>query len=108
MLLWYVQGDVAYYHLGASSDEGYKLQSSYAAFWASIAFFRGQVDVLSLGAGAGVTNDGTDGLSRFKRGWSNGTLRTYLCGKVLNQQRYEELSQGKSSDFFPAYREWIA
>jgi len=108
MLLWYVQDNVAYYHLGASSDEGYQLQSSYAAFWASIAFFRGQVEALSLGAGAGAECDGSDGLSRFKKGWSNGTLKTYLCGKVLNQERYEELSAGRDTDFFPAYREWVA
>ena len=108
MLLWYVQDDIAYYHLGASSDEGYQLQSSYAAFWASIAFFRGQVEALSLGAGAGAECDGSDGLSRFKKGWSNGTLKTYLCGKVLNQERYEELSAGRDTDFFPAYREWVA
>ena len=107
MLVWYVQGDVAYYHLGASSEEGYDLRSSYAAFWASVAFFQDEMKALSLGAGAGV-EDEEDGLTRFKKGWANGTLRTYLCGVVLDEKKYEKLAEGKDTDFFPAYREWVA
>jgi hypothetical protein len=108
MLVWYTQGDVAYYHLGASSERGYDLRASYAAFWASIEHFKDKVKTLSLGAGAGVEDDPDNGLTRFKRGWSNGTMQTYLCGKVLDRKRYDKLSRGKREGFFPAYRGWTA
>jgi hypothetical protein len=32
MLLWYIQREVAYYHLGAYSTRGYELRASYALF----------------------------------------------------------------------------
>jgi len=71
MLLWYVQGQVCHYHLGASSDLGYELRASFALFWSAIEYLAANgLRWLNLGAGAGVRSDGTDGLSRFKRGWS--------------------------------------
>lgn len=105
MLIWYAEGDVAYYHLGASSPKGYEMEASYAAFWGSISYFGG-LKYLSLGSGAGIQLSEEDGLARFKRGWANGTRQTYLCGKVLDKEKYAELAEGKSGDFFPIYRRW--
>ena len=34
--LWYVQGDVAYGHLGATTTRGYELMASYALYWHAI------------------------------------------------------------------------
>jgi hypothetical protein len=105
MLLWYCQGDVGYYHLAAYSQEGYAKNASYALFWASVEMFRGKLRWLSLGAGAGVRNDGSDGLTRFKRGWSPLVRSTYLGRHVVSPERYAELCRGKiAGDFFPAYR----
>jgi len=109
MILWYVQGDVAYYHLGAYSPLGYDLRASFGLFWFAIEHFAGNgLRSLSLGAGAGVTSDSTDGLSRFKRGWSTGTRTAYFCGRIFDLARYAEIVQAKgisATDYFPAYRE---
>jgi hypothetical protein len=108
--LWYVQDDVAYYHLGAYDEAGYRQGAAFALFSAALGHFRGRVRWLALGAGAGVTNDGRDGLTRFKRGWATGTRTVYFCGRVLDRMAYEALTAGRAVDsahgigFFPAYR----
>ena len=108
MLLWYVQGEVAYYHLGASSDAGYQLSASYALFWDSLEYFAETgVRWLCLGGGAGIRQQQPDGLVRFKQGWSTGTRPTYLCTRVFDRDAYRALllAQGPTSgDYFPAYR----
>jgi hypothetical protein len=108
MLLWYVAGDVAYYHLGAYSDRGYASNASFALFWTSLDHFAARgLRWLSLGAGAGDENDPGDGLSRFKRGWATDTRPVWLCGRILDREAYRRLSlaAGAPSDgFFPAYR----
>jgi hypothetical protein len=108
MALWYVQGEVAYYHLGASSDLGYSLGASYGVFWRSLEFFQASgLTSIDLGAAAGP-RDTTDGLSRFKRGWASTQRTAYLCGRIFDHTRYEALTAatGKtSSRYFPAYRD---
>ena len=107
MLLWYAQGDAAYYHLGAFSSAGYELRASFALFHAAIDYFEGTgCRRLSLGGGAGLRAEAGDGLGRFKRGWSTGTRIAYHCGRILNRRRYEELSkQCPHGGFFPVYRQ---
>ncbi len=105
MVLWYLQGEVAYYHLAAYSSAGYEEKASYALFWASAERLRGRVRWLSLGAGAGATCDGSDGLTRFKKGWSSLVRPTYLGRHVAWPGRYAELCRDLPEDgFFPAYR----
>jgi hypothetical protein len=105
MVLWYCDGAVGYYHLAAYLPRGYAEKASYALFWASAERLRGRVRWLSLGAGAGATCDGTDGLTRFKRGWSPLVRPTYLGRHVACPRRYAELCRARpSTDFFPPYR----
>ena len=108
MLLWYIQEEVSYYHLGAYSPVGYNLRASFALFWFAIEYFATNgLRWLNLGAGAGVRGDGTDGLSRFKSGWSTGTQTAYFCGHIFDRARYSEIVQAKgisATDYFPAYR----
>lgn len=108
MLLWCVHEDVAYYHLGAYDDAGYQQKASFALFWHAIEYFveRG-VRWLNLGAGAGIKADATDGLSRFKEGWSSGTRTAYFCGRIFNRDMYDFLSRHMPEavgGFFPIYR----
>jgi hypothetical protein len=97
---------VAYSHLAASSEAGYDVSVSYALYWAAIEYFRGRVDWLDLGAGAGV-GERLDGLTAFKSGWATGSRPVYLCGRVLLPERYAFLA-GRSDfgaeGYFPAYR----
>lgn len=108
MLLWYVQENIAYYHLGAYSPQGYLLNASFALFWYVLNHFASSgLEWLSLGAGAGTKNDGKDGLTRYKRGWATGVRQTYFCGKVFDRKIYDELvsmKKIKNTDYFPAYR----
>lgn len=106
--LWYRQGSCAYYHLGAYSGRGYELRASFGLFWHAIDHFaRTGLRMLDLGAGAGLSSEGDDGLSRFKRGWSNASRTAYLCGRIFDRDAYNALAQARGqadSAYFPAYR----
>lgn len=108
MMLWYVQGDVGYYHLAAYSDEGYRQRASFALFSRAIEVFaqRG-LRWLNLGAGAGPEANLDDGLTRFKAGWATGTRTAYLCGRICDPDAYAALSAAAgppAGAWFPAYR----
>jgi hypothetical protein len=108
MVLWMVQNGIAYYHLGAYSEAGYRERASFALFWSSLEHFRSEgVGWLSLGAGAGTREDEAGGLARFKSGWSTSTRPVYLCGRILDKQAYSGLASksGGPGSYFPAYRE---
>jgi len=105
--IWFVQGEVGYSHLTALNETGYALRASYALYWFAIEYFSGKVRWLDLGAGAGAKNDGRDGLSEFKRGWSDETRTVYFCGRILAPKKYAEIVNAKgiaATDYFPAYR----
>lgn len=109
MVLWMVNETTAYYHLAAYSDAGYELKASFAVFWHSLEAFAAEgIHYTALGGGAG-TFAASEGLSRFKQGWSNETRPAYLCGRILDRARYAELTarsgnRDSSSSYFPAYR----
>jgi hypothetical protein len=109
MLLFYEQGDIAYYHLGAFSDIGYDRRASFGLFWQAITFFKKKgVKYLDLGAGAGVKADMDSGLDRFKKGWASESKLAYFCGRIFDTKRYGEIAKHKrkqDSSYFPAYRE---
>jgi Acetyltransferase (GNAT) domain len=108
--LWFRQGEVVYSHLAAVSPRGYELMTSYALHWTAIQLFRGSARWIDLGAGAGTTADGNDGLAQFKRGWATGTRPAFFCGRVLDRDRYNSLtacsavSSSSADNYFPAFR----
>jgi hypothetical protein len=108
MLLWYQQGDVAYYHLGAYSQPGYDEEASFVLFPHCFdRLKRAGVRWVNLGAGAGLGADASDGLTRFKRGWTDGSRTAYLAGRIFDREKYQALSASAApgeTDFFPAYR----
>ena len=106
--LWYVHGNVATGHLVAISDEGYALRASYGLKLYLLEYFSGRVRYANLGGGAGLDGDRSDGLSAFKRGWSNATRTAYFCARVCDAARYEALARARGaevSSYFPAYRQ---
>ncbi len=108
MILWYVQGNVGYYHLGAYNSLGYEMRASFGLFWHALEYFSLQgLGWLNLGAGAGLETS-SDGLTRFKSGWATGTRTAYFCGRIFDRERYAEilaLRKTQVSDYFPAYRQ---
>ena len=108
MQLWYRMQDRAYYHLGASNDEGYRCYSAFAIFWEAMAYFKKQgIRWLSLGSGAGAKQSANDGLSQFKRGWANTSRTVYFCGAITHKEHYKTLMSRRkvhTGDYFPVYR----
>lgn len=115
--LWYVQNDVAYAHLAAYTDLGYRLGAAYALFGTAFEHFGalGMRWVL-LGATPDVAapklrtpspEASMTGLADFKRGWATGSRTAYLCGRVFARELYQELSRANGAadaNYFPAYR----
>jgi hypothetical protein len=91
-------------HLAASSAEGYASGAAYAVNDLAVRALD-DCQLINFGGGAGFADDPSDGLVRFKKGFSNNAAHSYLCGKVLDDAAYEMLSAGCAQDgFFPAYR----
>lgn len=103
-----VQDDVAHAHLAAFSDEGYDLGASYALDWRALEYLRGRARYLDWGGGVGAPDAATDGLARYKEGWSTHTRLAYLLGAVLRPEEYAGLCRAREvagGDYFPAYRQ---
>ena len=65
------------------------------------------IKFFDVGASYGLANSENDGLYQFKSGWSNTKLMVYLCGCILDNEKYNELNQLKNinkNDYFPEYR----
>lgn len=106
--LWYVQGEVAYGHLGATNERGYEAMAGYALYWHALQALRSSVRWLDLG---GVPDPGDGpaaaGLHAFKQGWATDTRTAWLCGRILQPERYLELTRAHRAEgaaYFPAYR----
>ena len=105
--LVFVHDKTGYTHLSAYSDSGYKLRASCALYWRKIEYFADKLRWFVLGGGSGVDNDATDGLSRFKAGWSTGTRPVYFCGRIFDPQKYAKIVKARhtlAANYFPAYR----
>src|SRR5947207_1456153 len=62
---------------------------------------------LDLGAGAGIGGPASDGLARFKQGWSTGTRTVFFCGRIFDSAKYREIVEARrvpETSYFPAYR----
>lgn len=105
--IWFEDGLLAYHHLSAYSECGYRLRASYGLLWRALHFWHhAGLRLVTLGASAGL-NDQNDGLSRFKAGWSNAQKTVYLCGAIFDKSAYKQLVGGQGatqSSYFPAYR----
>jgi len=107
MQLWFMQGETAYFHLGASSDDGYRLSAAFALMWSALhELQRAGARWATLGGAPGARASGdADGLARFKQGWATRVHPAYLCGFISDRPAYDDLIRGiGSSSFFPAYR----
>lgn len=112
MHLWYWESErgLAYSHLAASSEAGYLHSAPYALYLTAIEWFQAH-GVSHLDFGGEVSTaigtsaaQGKSGLGFFKRGWANRERPVWLCGKILNAERYAELSGAAPHRYFPAYR----
>lgn len=97
-------GGKVHSHLAASSEQGYTLRAAYAVNDAALQHFK-DAELVNFGGGAGFKDDVGDGLAKFKKGFSNKTAQSYICGAILDEARYAELTgAAEPTEFFPAYR----
>ncbi len=86
--------DYCHYFLSA----GHKMNKT---IWGSIKWAKSQ-GCRYFNLGGGVLPD--DSLFHFKKSFSKTTLPFYVYQKIHIPEIYEELSQGKETNYFPAYR----
>lgn len=106
--IFYIQNDVAYGHLSAFTDAGYAIDASYSVLWYAFKCLEKEVRYVNLGGCPGQANGESGGLCYFKEGWSNGSRKVYLAGKVHQPDLYKKLTIQAGIDdngYFPAYRQ---
>ena len=93
MVLWFVHGGVAHYHLTAADATGYRSRCVFALVRNALDDLAAEgVQRADLGGAAGLTDDAGSGLASFKRGWSTGTVDAYLCGRIVDRAAYARLA----------------
>lgn len=103
-------GPFAWYHLAAQDEVGRKHQAGYGALAEALRLLADEgVELVDLGAAAGLEEDASDGLAMFKAGFAgtatgDARAEAWLIGRVLDADAYAELSAGHETAFFPAYR----
>jgi hypothetical protein len=99
-------GSVVHYHLVAAGKRARATRALYAVFPAVLKHYSGY-KALNLGGAPGNSDDPRHGLAYFKSGFANTTAESYICGAVLDPERYGQLAgaDADSAGFFPAYRQ---
>ncbi|MBN8532333.1 MAG: GNAT family N-acetyltransferase [Alphaproteobacteria bacterium] len=105
--IWMRHEGLAYAHLAASTELGYKLRCAFPIYDDAIQMLKAD-HIIDFGGGAGAEESEADGLRDFKKGFANAEKRNFLCGKILNAELYQSLCNVRGVDpdaaFFPAYR----
>ena len=104
--IWVEYEGFAHSHLAASNEKGYIARAAYALNDFALNHFK-NYSIVNFGGGAGL-NDEENGLSKFKKGFSNRESDAIICGAILDQSKYDSLvtlNRGlPNTNFFPAYR----
>jgi hypothetical protein len=107
-MLILIQNNIGYAHLSSFSEEGYKMRASYGLHWESLTYLlENGIRYVHFGGAAGTKDTVLDGLSQFKQGWSNEHRLVYLCGRIFDQNKYDNLCKQNNTcneNYFPAYR----
>lgn len=112
MALVMVQGEIAFGHLIAMNDLGYRLDASYALYWYQIDQLASHCRWLDLGGVPGAAKNGgpteRSGLRAYKAHWATDTRTAYFCGRIFDPARYAAIVQAQGlgpTRYFPAYRQ---
>jgi GNAT acetyltransferase-like protein len=106
--LYIVHDDVAYGHILGCTDIGYEQSALYALISFAIDHFSGSLRWLDMMGVPGGQDAGSEGIRRFKQGWTHETRTAWLCGRILNRARYAEIVDAtgtRTARYFPAYRD---
>lgn len=101
-------GETAYLHIMGMAAAAARLHTSYALFHTALAHLETLgCRLVSLGGGAGPTDDPEDGLYRFKKRWATESRRTWFGGVVLDRAAHAALcarAGAPDTGYFPGYR----
>jgi hypothetical protein len=106
-MMFVVQGDVAYAHVLGCTEDGYESGALYGILWSALDRFEGQARWCDIMGVPGVVDEGAEGIRQFKRGWSQETRMAYLCGRIFDRTKYDEIVSARGispGSYFPAYR----
>lgn len=104
----FIQGDCAQGHILGCTPGGYASSALYGILWHSFEVLGEKVQYYNL---MGVPGEGTnsgENIQYFKSGWTSETRTSYLCGRIINHEKYNELSELKGkqqASYFPKYRQ---
>lgn len=109
MAVVYLAGEDAHLHQVAGSARGDELGALYALFAAVAEDMAGRgLHRLDLGVAGASDVAGAEDAARFMSGWTERTLPSWRCGRVIDRVAYDELSTQAGltgSPTFPAYRD---
>ncbi len=109
MAVVYLAGEDAHLHQVAGSARGDELGASYALYAAVAEDMAGRgLHRLDLGVADASDAAGAEDAARFMSGWTERTLPSWRCGRVIDRVAYDELSTqagSTGSPTFPAYRD---
>ena len=101
--LYYLDRGTAFAHLSAYAPQGYSASVSYPMMAAAMEYFAPIADAINLGGAPGGASG--PGIAHFKSGWTERTLSSFLCGKILDPAAYAVLApEARAEGWFPAYR----
>ncbi len=87
MSLWIRFKQFTYFHLSASSEEGYRLFASYAMYAHALEALN-ESQTIVLGPCGGLVDSPSDGIGEFKRGFANALGQSYLCTSFLHPRTH--------------------
>ncbi len=109
MAVVYLAGEDAHLHQVAGSARGDELGAPYALYAAVVEDMAGRgLHRLDLGVAGASDAAGAEDAARFMAGWTERTLPSWRCGRVIDRVAYDELSTqagSTGSPTFPAYRD---
>ncbi len=101
IFLYYDGGKYAYYYLAGSDDHYKNHNPNNLIVYEAMKYFKG---LGCKGMCLGGDHGGSGTLFNFKASFSTLRKEYYVNKKIVMKEAYDKLSEGKSRDFFPAYR----
>ena len=106
-MMFFVQDGIVHAHVLGCSPEGYAQGALYAIIWHTFDFFDDSIRWCNLMGVPDGDGPHIENIRWFKQGWTRVTRTAYLCGRVLNRDKYDELAALNSAGntpYFPIYR----
>jgi len=105
--LFMVSNQNAYAYLLGCTDEARDKHAIYGLYGYALDHFSKDVRFVDFGSSPGLVDDENHTVAKFKSLWSNMQAKSYIGGKILNPDHYQNLvksSPAAHADYFPQYK----